>query len=88
LTGVELNHRIPENQFYSHYGPDYSLHPQILETSSNKNTRAYLENIAISIMEQLRSIPNAPSVQLQKIPPPVPTYLFDSEVILNKFRWM
>ncbi|KAJ3101222.1 Histone deacetylase 3 [Phlyctochytrium planicorne] len=61
---------LPENDYYQHFGPDYSLHPKIVDyNAENANTRQYLDQIRVQIAEYLRHLNGAPSVQMQEIPP-------------------
>lgn len=67
---VELEPRLPANMpFIKYFGPDYSLHPSLSGRIENKNTRKYLDSIRIRVLEQLRYLNGAPSVQMQLIPP-------------------
>lgn len=70
--GVTVDDDLPARTPYREYfGPDYKLHPSLSKEGryENKNTKKYLESVRIKIMEQLRYINGAPSVQLQEIPP-------------------
>lgn len=69
LQETELSNELPYNDYLSHYGPDYKLHPPIVNQQDNMNTRAYLEGIRIRVNEHLRFLQGAPSVQMQQIPP-------------------
>jgi histone deacetylase HOS2 len=71
-VGAEIEDDLPARTPYREYfGPDYKLHPPLSKEGKyeNKNTRKYLESMKVKIMEQLRFIDGAPSVQLQEIPP-------------------
>jgi acetoin utilization deacetylase AcuC-like enzyme len=69
LAGMDLPNELPPNDYLSHFGPDYSLHPNIISSSYNKNSRQYLETINVQVAEYLRFLDGAPSVQMQEIPP-------------------
>lgn len=70
LNDITLELKIPSNiPTYDWFGPDYSLHPQLEGRLDNKNSKKYLENVKKYILEQLRFINYAPSVQMQEIPP-------------------
>lgn len=72
LTDCDLPNELPMTDYRSHYGPDYSLHPNIVDPSlDNMNTKAYLDGIKASISEYLRFLNGAPSVQMQEIPPDI-----------------
>jgi acetoin utilization deacetylase AcuC-like enzyme len=71
-TGTELPNDLPANEYYQHYGPDFTLHPNIVDPNlENANTRQYLDQIRIQIAENLRELNFAPSVQMQEIPPDI-----------------
>lgn len=68
LLEEDVSDTIPFNEYYEFFAPDYNLHltPQNIE---NKNSKDYLENHTIKIMEQLRDLGAAPGIQLQEVPP-------------------
>lgn len=69
---VNVDDELPARTPYREYfGPDYKLHPTLSKEGryENKNTKKYLESMKIKILDQLRYIQHAPSVQLQEIPP-------------------
>ncbi|CAH6721116.1 probable histone deacetylase Hos2p [[Candida] jaroonii] len=64
-----LDDKIPNNiPGYEWFYPDYNLHPQLEGRIDNKNTKKYLENLKSEILEQVRFLDYAPSVQMEKIP--------------------
>ncbi|KAJ8324605.1 histone deacetylase [Batrachochytrium dendrobatidis] len=70
LTETNLSDDLPYNEYLSHYGPDFKLHPAIVDRNSgNANTKQYLEGIRIRIAEYLKQIEGAPSVQMQAVMP-------------------
>ncbi|XAR67986.1 Histone deacetylase [Bertholletia excelsa] len=66
--GVEPDNELPYNEYYEYFGPDYTLHvePSLME---NLNSAKDLEKIRVMILEQLSSLPHAPSVPFQMAPP-------------------
>ncbi|KAJ3190965.1 Histone deacetylase 3 [Irineochytrium annulatum] len=73
---ADLPDELPPNEYYQHFGPDFSLHPNIVDPNAeNANTRSYLDQIRIQIAEYLRHVNGAPSVQMQEIPPDVQGFL-------------
>lgn len=81
LADVNLPDDLPPNDYLSHFGPDYSLHPRITDPSSNnQNTKPYLDSIKIQVAEYLRFLNGAPSVQMQEIPP-------DLQGIIDNADW-
>lgn len=70
--GAEVHSDLPAHTpFLEHLGKDKSLFPRLdsLHRYENKNSRAYLESVVMGIIEQLRYLRGAPSVQMQQIPP-------------------
>eukprot|EP00842_Homolaphlyctis_polyrhiza_P000437 jgi/Hompol1/1394/HPOL_004536-RA len=81
LTEIDLPNDLPYNEYLSHYGPDFKLHPPIVDGhSENENSRAYLESIRVKICEYLRFLNGAPSVQMQAIPPSMANFLGSDNV--------
>ncbi|ODV76775.1 histone deacetylase phd1 [Suhomyces tanzawaensis NRRL Y-17324] len=79
LNDVTLDHKIPNYlPTYDWFGPDHSLHPQLEGRIDNKNSKKYLESVKQEILEQLRYLNHAPSVQMSEIPPDL-TGLTDEE---------
>lgn len=68
LLGVPISNDLPYNDFFEYYGPDFKLH---LTASSmdNHNKREVLENITARILQNLKGLNSAPSVQSNPIPP-------------------
>ncbi|KAK9734534.1 hypothetical protein RND81_04G146300 [Saponaria officinalis] len=67
LVDTDLPKQIPDNDYIEHYGPAYSL--KIPRGYINRNSRQYLSSIKTEVMENLRHIQHAPSVQMQEVPP-------------------
>ncbi|RKO97237.1 hypothetical protein CXG81DRAFT_16007 [Caulochytrium protostelioides] len=68
--GVTVPNELPETVSYDYYGPDFVLHPNLTSPDRySPNTRASLEKIRHRIVEQLRHVESAPSVQIHQIPP-------------------
>lgn len=66
---VELDPKLPSQiPFIKYFAPDYSLHPNLSGKIDNKNTKKHLEEVKIRVMEQLRYLNGAPSVQMQVLP--------------------
>ncbi|KAG0249763.1 hypothetical protein DFQ27_009802 [Actinomortierella ambigua] len=70
-TAVVLNEQLPEelpfNPYFEYYGPEYRLDVPS-SNMKNDNTPQDLENLKRTIIENLRHIPFAPSVQMQEVP--------------------
>ncbi|KAJ3195601.1 hypothetical protein HK101_011664 [Irineochytrium annulatum] len=75
--GQTLPSEIPYNDYFQYYGPDFRLDVPA-SNMENLNTREYLEKIKYAflllaspsskILESLRSVASAPSVQMQEVP--------------------
>eukprot|EP00002_Diphylleia_rotans_P020684 TRINITY_DN4009_c0_g1_i1.p1 TRINITY_DN4009_c0_g1~~TRINITY_DN4009_c0_g1_i1.p1 ORF type:complete len:421 (+),score=73.08 TRINITY_DN4009_c0_g1_i1:78-1340(+) len=68
LLDTEVSDVLPYNDYWDYYSPDFQLHitPSNME---NLNTREFLDKMRIKVMENLRNIDFAPSVQMQEVPP-------------------
>lgn len=89
LNDVTLDHTIP-NYLPTHdwFGPDYSLHPQLDGRIDNKNSKKYLESVKQEVLEQLRYLTYAPSVQMQEIPPDITGLTEEEEDIIKELNSM
>ncbi|KAI8607597.1 hypothetical protein BC830DRAFT_1263399 [Chytriomyces sp. MP71] len=65
--GIEVPKEIPYHDYFEGYGPTYLLDIPA-SNMENLNSRKYLDTIQTKILESLRHIPHAPSVQSQQIP--------------------
>ena len=66
LLGKELPTDLPYNDYFEYYGPEYRL--EVLSNNmENQNSREYLEKMKAIIIDNLRDIPFAPSVQMHGI---------------------
>lgn len=68
LLGVPISNDLPYNDFFEYYAPDFKLH---LTPSSQEDTnkREHLDNITNKILQNLKNLQGAPSVQMHPIPP-------------------
>lgn len=67
LLGAELSPDLPFNEYMQYFGPEYKL--DVLPTSmDNLNSPQYLDGLRTKIIDNLRSMPFAPSVQMQETP--------------------
>ncbi|KAF6144167.1 hypothetical protein GIB67_004840 [Kingdonia uniflora] len=57
--GVEVDHKIPQHEYYEYFGPDYTLHvaPSNME---NKNSRPLLDDIREKLLDYLSKLQHAP----------------------------
>eukprot|EP00814_Leptocylindrus_danicus_P011003 CAMPEP_0116043288 /NCGR_PEP_ID=MMETSP0321-20121206/26256_1 /TAXON_ID=163516 /ORGANISM="Leptocylindrus danicus var. danicus, Strain B650" /LENGTH=426 /DNA_ID=CAMNT_0003524047 /DNA_START=117 /DNA_END=1397 /DNA_ORIENTATION=+ len=65
MTGDnDIRDALPYNDYFEYFGPDYRLHLPV-SNMENLNSPQYLEKTKIQLLEVLRSIECAPSVQVQ-----------------------
>ncbi|KAK4477791.1 hypothetical protein RD792_017053 [Penstemon davidsonii] len=66
--GVEIEDKMPQNEYIDYFGPEYTLHvaPSNME---NKNSREMLDGIRAKLLDYLSKLQHAPSVQFQDNPP-------------------
>ena len=67
LLGENLDKNLPFNEYIQYYGPEYKLDVP-MSGMDNLNTPAYLDGLRTRIIDNLRSMPFAPSVQMQHTP--------------------
>ena len=71
-TGIALDAKmtdeLPYNSYYDYYGPDFNLHIQP-SNMENQNTPKYLERTQSMLLEVLKQLPSAPSVQYTTLIP-------------------
>lgn len=79
VVDTDLNDDLPPNQYMDYFAPDYQLHPHLSGRLENQNDKVYLRRICERVLEQLRYLQGAPSVQMQEIPPDILGYLADGE---------
>lgn len=87
--GAEVPSALPAHTpFIDHFDPDRTLFPNLHLSGryDNKNSKSYLENVRVSVMEQLRYLKGSPSVQLQHVPPDLDLVRDDVERELREDR--
>eukprot|EP01083_Nonionella_stella_P040704 110360_1 len=67
--GKQLDDNLPYNEYYEYYAPDFQLHITTCDMD-NYNTQPYLDSVTRQLLEQLRGLPHAPSVQMHNRPAP------------------
>ncbi|QSL64959.1 hypothetical protein MERGE_002263 [Pneumocystis wakefieldiae] len=75
LIDETLDENIPFNSYLDYYGPEFKLDVPS-NNMENQNSRTYLENITSKVIDNLRNISHAPSVQIQHIPS---DFMFEDE---------
>lgn len=69
LLSTEVSNEMPYTEYFEYFAPDFTLHPDVSTRIENQNPRPYLESIKQTVIENLRILPHAPSVQMQHVPP-------------------
>ncbi|EEB05565.1 histone deacetylase Clr6 [Schizosaccharomyces japonicus yFS275] len=67
LAGEDLPEDLPYNDYLQYFGPDYKLNV-LANNMENHNSRQYLDSIIAEVVDNLRNISFAPSVQMQDVP--------------------
>jgi len=65
--GIDIPVTLPYNDYFEYFGPEYLIHVRPTN-AENKNTREYLDKTTVHILENLRNVCHAPSVQMQEVP--------------------
>jgi histone deacetylase 1/2 len=63
----DIANELPYNDYFEYYGPDFKLH-LTPSNMTNQNTSDYLDKVKCKLLENLRMLPAAPSVQMHPIP--------------------
>lgn len=68
LVNCPISNELPYNDFFEYYSPDFKLHltPSSIE---NQNRPEDLHAITTRIMQNLKNLQGAPSVQMHPVPP-------------------
>ncbi|WWC85495.1 uncharacterized protein L201_000359 [Kwoniella dendrophila CBS 6074] len=67
MCGRTLPEDLPYNQYMEYYGPRYKL--EVLPNNTDDhNPTDYLDKIRTQVIENLRNLPHAPSVQMRQVP--------------------
>ncbi|CAG8435473.1 5744_t:CDS:2 [Diversispora eburnea] len=70
LVDTEVSEELSPDvtNFYALFGPDYSLHPQLVNKVENQNSKSDLQKLTQQVLEHLKALDGAPSVQMQEMP--------------------
>lgn len=69
IVGQEIPDELPENDYLEYFQPSYKLHLQPDKKKKNQNSEDFLHNIYVHVMENVRHLAAAPSVQMTELPP-------------------
>merc|ERR1712244_180359 len=59
-----MSNTIPYGDFGKYFKPNFKLHVESVPSMQNKNTRKYLEEMTSKILQQIKNIEIAPSIQI------------------------
>lgn len=62
-----INSALPFNDYFQYFGPDYRLEVPA-NNMENMNSKEYLQKMTSKILENLKNIDFAPSVQMHQVP--------------------
>jgi len=68
LTGVDIPNEMPQTDYIDFY-ENHKLHLVADANKKNMNSTEFLWNIQTTVIENIRHLPAAPSVQMQELPP-------------------
>lgn len=74
ITGQEISDELPYNEYFEYFGPDYVLRPDTSQRVDNQNTKQYLDVLRSTVLDNLKMIAHAPSVQMHDVPPDLVTF--------------
>ncbi|XP_059486671.1 histone deacetylase 3 [Neocloeon triangulifer] len=69
LCNEPVSDDIPYSEYFEYFGPDFTLHPEMASRIDNANPKGYLELITKHVIDNLKMLQGAPSVQMQDVPP-------------------
>eukprot|EP00270_Netrium_digitus_P000510 TRINITY_DN10560_c0_g1_i1.p1 TRINITY_DN10560_c0_g1~~TRINITY_DN10560_c0_g1_i1.p1 ORF type:complete len:441 (+),score=102.48 TRINITY_DN10560_c0_g1_i1:178-1500(+) len=69
LLDIVLPNEIPQHDYYNYFHPYFSLKVPNISPMENMNSRNYLNDIKVQVLENLRHVIHAPSVQMHEVPP-------------------
>ena len=62
-----MSNQLPYNDYHEFFAPDFNLHIE-KSNMTNLNSPAYIEDCTVKLMENLRNVQHAPSVQMHDRP--------------------
>lgn len=69
LLNTSISNDIPYNDFFEYYSPDFKLHLTPSPSMENANSRDTLEDITGRVLQNLKCLQGAPSIQMHPVPP-------------------
>ena len=68
LLNTSIPNELPYNDFFEYYAPDFELH-LTPSSAENQNSQESLQEITSRVLQNLKYLEGAPSVQMHPIPP-------------------
>ncbi|PLW05173.1 hypothetical protein PCASD_24464 [Puccinia coronata f. sp. avenae] len=85
-TCPSISNHLPSTPYDSIFKDEPRLHVNLVTKVDNSNSKKTLEGLRIGILERLRYMHGAPSVQMQLIPPSLSQWLEEEEEMMEKER--
>ena len=54
-------------EYFEYFAPDFTLHPDVSSKIDNQNSRQYLDQIKQLVLDNLKILTHAPSMQMQQV---------------------
>jgi histone deacetylase 1/2 len=67
--GEDVSNNIPYNDYYEYFAPDFQLHLTPSKEMDNANSSQALETVRTELLQQLKELRGAPSIQMHQVPP-------------------
>ncbi|KAJ2080435.1 histone deacetylase [Coemansia sp. RSA 988] len=80
LVGVDMNRKLPMNDYMDYYAPEYTLDVPAYNVD-NSNSFEYLDRIMKQVLQNLKRTHFAPSVQMQDVPRDVDRDIIDEDAM-------
>eukprot|EP00201_Polytomella_parva_P010780 CAMPEP_0175067836 /NCGR_PEP_ID=MMETSP0052_2-20121109/17324_1 /TAXON_ID=51329 ORGANISM="Polytomella parva, Strain SAG 63-3" /NCGR_SAMPLE_ID=MMETSP0052_2 /ASSEMBLY_ACC=CAM_ASM_000194 /LENGTH=393 /DNA_ID=CAMNT_0016334771 /DNA_START=146 /DNA_END=1327 /DNA_ORIENTATION=- len=77
LTDNQVSEQLPKSDYHEYFSPDFSLNVSAHKVMDDHNTRADVERILRTVLQQLSQIPHAPSAGMSYVPPDFKTPQFN-----------
>ncbi|EFP89819.2 histone deacetylase, variant 2 [Puccinia graminis f. sp. tritici] len=85
-TCPSISNHLPSTPYDSIFKDEPRLHVNLVTKVDNSNSKKTLEGLRVGILERLRYMHGAPSVQMQLIPPSLSQWLEEEEEMIEKER--
>lgn len=76
VVGEDISDELPFNEYFEYFGPDYMLRPDTSQRVENTNSKQYLDQLRTTVLESLKLIAHAPSIQMHDVPPDLLTFKY------------